>query len=64
MGSMSIFHWLILAVPVMLVGIPVAKILKRLGFSRWWTILAFLPLANLVGLWILAFIDWPRQRPE
>ena len=62
MGSMSIFHWLILAAPLVIIGFPIAKILGRMGFSGWWTILAFVPLANFIGLWILAFIEWPSQQ--
>ena len=40
--------------------VPVAAILKRVGFSAWWSILALIPLVNLVALWIFAFSDWPR----
>ena len=42
------------------VGIPVSNILHRAGRSRWWTILAFLPFLNLIGLWVFAFTRWPK----
>jgi len=45
---------------IVLVGIPVANILHRAGRSRWWTILAFLPFLNLIGLWVFAFTRWPK----
>ena len=45
---------------ILLVGIPVANILHRAGRSRWWTILAFLPFLNLIGLWVFAFTRWPK----
>jgi hypothetical protein len=45
---------------IILVGVPVANILHRAGRSRWWTILAFIPLLNLIGLWVLAFTRWPK----
>ncbi|KQZ30109.1 hypothetical protein ASD47_04925 [Caulobacter sp. Root1472] len=64
MGSMSIVHWLIVLAPVALIGLPVVKILKRMGFSGWWGLLALAPLANLIGLWVLASIEWPSQRKE
>jgi hypothetical protein len=35
------------------VGVPIARILYRLGFSPWLAILALLPLGNLIGLWLL-----------
>ena len=31
------------------------------GRSRWWTILAFVPLVNLIGLWVFAFTRWPSR---
>lgn len=42
-----------------LVVIPAWRILSRLGFSPWWSLLAFVPVVNLVALWRLAFIKWP-----
>jgi hypothetical protein len=45
---------------IILVGVPVANILHRAGRSRWWTILAFIPLLNLIGLWVFAFTRWPK----
>jgi hypothetical protein len=38
---------------------PVAKIVQRTGHSPWWTILMFIPLVNLIGLWVLALSKWP-----
>jgi hypothetical protein len=61
LGSISIVHWLIVAGYVFLVCFPLAKILRRLGLSGWWALLAVVPLANLIALWILAFSRWPRE---
>jgi len=44
---------------VILVGVPVAAILHHAGRSRWWTVIAFIPLLNLIGLWVFAFSRWP-----
>lgn len=60
MGSMSIWHWLIVLIYLFLLGYPVTRILRRLGYSAWWVIIAFIPLANLIGLWFLSFVRWPR----
>ncbi|MNE03566.1 hypothetical protein [uncultured Brevundimonas sp.] len=62
MGGFSIWHWLVFGAVLVFLGYPAARILRRLGFSRWWVILAFIPYANLLGLWILAFIRWPIDR--
>ena len=58
------WHWVMaIIMPLLmiaLVGVPVANILHRAGRSRWWTILAFIPLLNLIGLWVFAFTRWPK----
>jgi len=46
---------------IIIVAVPVANILHRAGRSRWWTILAFVPLVNLIGLWVFAFTRWPNR---
>jgi hypothetical protein len=62
MAGMAIWHWLIVVTWIIAVIIPVAKILTRLGYSGWWA--AVVPIAplNLIGLWVLAFARWPRER--
>ncbi len=62
MGSFSIWHWAIVAAVLALFGVPVSRILRRLGFSGWWTILAFIPWINVIGLWVVAFVRWPKDR--
>jgi hypothetical protein len=63
MGSMSLMHWIVvllyLTVLYVVIGIPAARILGRVGMNRWWSVLAVIPLANLVGLWVFAFSRWP-----
>ena len=54
-------HWLMFVIIVALVAYPVGRILKRMGFSPLWAILTFLPLLNLLGLWIVALSDWPGR---
>ena len=62
MGSMSVMHWLVIVVIYLIFGIPVARILRRIGYSGWWSVLVIIPIANLIGLWVLAFIAWPSDR--
>ena len=45
----------------MFFAIPAGMILKRMGFSMWWALLCFVPIAGLFGLWLLAFVKWPRD---
>ena len=58
----GIAHWLFFIVVVLLIIYPVGRILRRLGFSPFWSVLVFIPLLNLLSLWILAFADWPTTR--
>ncbi|HMF05747.1 MAG TPA: hypothetical protein VKE72_01880 [Methylocella sp.] len=60
MDSASILPFLIVSLCVVLLGYPIVRILKRVGYSAWWVILAFIPIANLVGLWVFSFVEWPH----
>ena len=54
---------LILTLYVLVFIVPISKVLRRVGFSGWWSILALVPLLGLIGLWVFAFIRWPIDRP-
>jgi hypothetical protein len=58
------WHWVMpIVMPllfIILVAVPVANVVHRAGRSRWWTILAFVPMLNLLGLWLFAFVRWPN----
>ncbi len=42
----------------------VVRILHKAGRSGWWVLILFVPLLNLVMIWLFAFTDWPRvDRP-
>jgi len=56
---MSLMHWLVVAIILAVLLVPVARILRRAGFSPWWCILAVIPLLGLIGLWVFAFVPWP-----
>jgi len=57
-------HWLMFAVMVAAVLYPVGRILSRIGLSPVWSVVALIPLLNLIGLWVLAFTPWPRDTRE
>jgi hypothetical protein len=52
---------LILVVVAIAVLVPAVIILRRLGFSPWWAVLAPLSPLNIIGLWVLAFKKWPIE---
>lgn len=45
----------------LLTAIPAGLTLKRIGHSPWWALLCFFPVFAIIGLWLLAFIRWPRD---
>jgi hypothetical protein len=64
MAGYGLGHWVIFAVMVAVFLYPIGRILGRIGLSPFWSVLALIPLVNLVALWFLAFIDWPgRKKP-
>ncbi len=59
MGAFSIWHWLVLIIYALVLGVPFARILRRAGYSRWFVIGFVIPVVNLFALWGLAFAPWP-----
>ena len=57
--SISWSHLMVLAFYVVVLVVPFLKLLRRVGFSGWWSILAVVPLVNLAALWVSAFMRWP-----
>ena len=62
MGLFSITHWIVVILILTGIILPVVRILRRLGLSGWWAVLAFLPLGNLAGLIALSLVRWPAER--
>ena len=42
---------------------PTARILKRIGFSPWLSLVTVSPLGNLILLWVVAYSDWKNVQP-
>lgn len=63
MQGFSLWHWIIyFLIAFVLVGIPSWRILRKAGFNGAWSLLAGVPLANLVALWVFAFVKWPNEK--
>lgn len=60
MNMSSVWHWLLFAVAAASILYPTGRILSRIGFSPFWAAILFIPIANIVGLWMVAFSAWPR----
>jgi len=53
-----------LAISVVLYGIPAMLIVRRVGFTRWWGLLAALPGVNVVAIWVFATCQWPSEEDK
>ncbi len=66
--GLSFAHWLITLVIMLLILliyiIPVVTILRKAGYSGWWCLIVFVPLVNIVMLWVFAFAAWPNLREQ
>lgn len=49
---------IILAIPFFIFP----AILKKAGFSSWWTLCLFIPIINILLIWLFAFIEWPNEK--
>ena len=54
-------QWLVLAIYAVVVCIPAVQIVRRVGYSGWWGLLAGVPVVKLVSLWVFAFMRWPAK---
>jgi hypothetical protein len=62
MGSLSIWHILVLLFFVFLYVYPIWRIPNKAGYSGTWFIFLLIPGVNMVMLWIFASITWPVER--
>lgn len=62
MGTFSIVHWLILILYIIMIVayfVAIVRILRRAGYSGWWSLLSLIPVANVIGLWQFSKAPWP-----
>ena len=64
-GGISIWSLiLLLFVILMLVVIPVlvcGPVVKKAGYSRWWSVIMGIPVLNIIAVWVFAFGKWPVE---
>lgn len=61
MGGFSLWHWSILFISGILFVPPIWRIVSKAGYSGAWSLLAMVPVLNLLLLWVFAFSRWPVQ---
>ena len=62
LASVGPVHWLTFVALVAFAIYPIGTILRRIGFSPLWSILVFIPIVNVVAIWILALVEWPEHQ--
>ncbi|HEX4104753.1 MAG TPA: hypothetical protein VHX92_00840 [Rhizomicrobium sp.] len=62
MMMISTSMFIVMTVTEALFAVPAAIVLKRTGHSPWWALLCFIPVAALLGLWVMAFTSWTAER--
>jgi hypothetical protein len=52
------FFFTFFAIATIVMVIPYWQIFKKAGFSPWLALLMFVPLANIIILYVVAFSEW------
>ncbi len=60
--GISIWQIIILLGIIAIPFILFTPILRKAGFSAWWSLCFFIPVVNVVLVWVFAFIEWPMQK--
>jgi len=60
-GSFSLWHVIIFLIMFAIFIVPYVKIIKKAGYSGWWVLVVFIPLINLIMLWVFALARWPVE---
>jgi uncharacterized membrane protein YhaH (DUF805 family) len=67
MGSLSIWHWVLVIVELWLTvvfWIAAVRLLNRLGYSGWWSLLIIVPIVNVIAFSRLSKAQWPVLGPN
>ena len=63
-GGISIWSLLLLIIMILVFIIPVlvfGPIAKKAGYSKLWSLVFFVPILNIIIVWVFAFIKWPVE---
>jgi O-antigen ligase len=53
---------MILILFLVLLGVPFWRIVKRTGLPPALSLLCFVPVVNVIFVWIFAFVEWPALK--
>ena len=55
----TVYGVVIIAVLFAITVVPFIRIFQKAGRTGWWAVLMFIPVINVILLWIFAFSKWP-----
>jgi hypothetical protein len=58
------WHWITIFFYAGILVVPSWRIVKKAGYAGAWSLLAVVPLLNIVLLWVFAFGRWPKEQPS
>jgi uncharacterized membrane protein YhaH (DUF805 family) len=64
MGGLSIWHWLIVFIHLGFVCLyfsGAVRILHRVGYSGWWSLLTIIPFVNFIAIFLFSRAKWSRM---
>lgn len=63
LGGAAGLVFLLVYLAIAIAGIVACvKILNKAGYSGWWVLIGFVPIANIVMFFVFAFSEWPALR--
>jgi hypothetical protein len=60
--GIGIWELIIIAVLIVIPVLIFGPVVRKAGFSRWWSLLLAVPLINLIMIWVFAFMEWPAEK--
>ena len=64
MQGFSIWHWMIVLIVLLIYVLPPLVSIptfRKAGWRSWWCLLWYVPLVNVIFLWVFAFAKWPNE---
>ncbi|KMN30842.1 MULTISPECIES: hypothetical protein [Chromobacterium] len=52
------------AIVAFIVIILFGMVISKMGYSKWGSLIIFVPVFNILALWYLAFAKWPIEVAE
>ena len=61
MMTLSVWHWLVLMLFLVLPAWLFSRIVVKAGFPAWYAVLGLVPVVNVIALWLFAYARWPND---